>query len=39
VDRIRDAYPEATYARMAEVKRKYDPDNLFQFNQNISPKS
>jgi FAD/FMN-containing dehydrogenase len=37
-DRIRDAYPETTYAHMAEVKQKYDPDNLFRFNQNIAPK-
>jgi hypothetical protein len=35
--RIREAYPEATYKRLAEVKRKYDPDNLFQQNQNIVP--
>jgi len=35
--RIRDAYPEATYARLAEVKRAYDPDNLFRFNQNVPP--
>jgi FAD/FMN-containing dehydrogenase len=34
-DRVRDAYPSATYARLAEVKRKYDPTNLFRFNQNI----
>jgi FAD/FMN-containing dehydrogenase len=36
-DRVRDAYPAATYARLAEIKRKYDPENLFRFNQNISP--
>ena len=35
--RIREAYPEATYARLAEVKRTYDPHNLFRFNQNILP--
>jgi hypothetical protein len=38
-ERIRDAYPATTYARLAEVKQKYDPDNLFRFNQNISPKA
>ena len=25
------------YGRLAELKRKYDPDNFFQFNQNILP--
>jgi FAD/FMN-containing dehydrogenase len=27
----------ANYGRLAELKRKYDPDNFFQFNQNILP--
>jgi FAD/FMN-containing dehydrogenase len=38
-DRIREAYPEATYRRLADVKRRYDPTNLFRRNQNIAPAS
>ena len=35
--RIVDAYPAATYARLADVKRRYDPTNLFKLNQNVKP--
>jgi len=35
--RIRAAYPGGTYERLAEIKRRYDPDNLFRLNQNIPP--
>jgi hypothetical protein len=27
----------ANYARLIEIKRKYDPDNLLRLNQNINP--
>jgi len=36
-DRVRDAYPEETWRRLAEVKARYDPTNLFRLNQNIAP--
>jgi FAD/FMN-containing dehydrogenase len=34
---VRQAYPGATWDRLVEVKRRYDPDNLFRLNQNIPP--
>jgi FAD/FMN-containing dehydrogenase len=37
VARVHEAYPEATYRRLAEIKRRYDPTNLFRVNQNIAP--
>jgi FAD/FMN-containing dehydrogenase len=35
-DRVRANY-KGNYDRLVEVKRKYDPDNLFHLNQNITP--
>ena len=35
--RVRAAYPGATWERLVEVKRRYDPTNLFHLNQNIPP--
>jgi FAD/FMN-containing dehydrogenase len=34
-ERVRAAYPGATWERLAAVKAKYDPDNVFRLNQNI----
>ena len=34
---VRRAYPGPTWDRLIEVKRRYDPDNLFRLNQNIPP--
>jgi FAD/FMN-containing dehydrogenase len=36
-DRIRAAYPGATWDRLRQVKARYDPDNLFRLNQNVPP--
>ncbi len=35
-DRIRAAFGSARFDRLAAVKRRYDPDNAFRFNQNIT---
>jgi FAD/FMN-containing dehydrogenase len=35
--RVREAYGDETYRRLAEVKAKYDPDNAFHHNKNIQP--
>jgi FAD/FMN-containing dehydrogenase len=33
--RVHQAYPRATWDRLAAIKRRYDPTNLFRRNQNI----
>jgi FAD/FMN-containing dehydrogenase len=35
--RVRDAYPDGTWDRLVEIKRRYDPTNLFRLNQNVPP--
>lgn len=35
--RVRDAYPGATWERLAAIKARYDPANLFRVNHNIPP--
>jgi FAD/FMN-containing dehydrogenase len=37
VERIHAAYPGATWDRLAAIKTRYDPTNLFHRNQNIPP--
>ena len=34
---VRDAFGAEIYARLQQIKRTYDPDNVFQMNQNILP--
>jgi FAD/FMN-containing dehydrogenase len=34
-DRILEAYPEQTWRRLLDVKKRYDPDNAFRMNHNI----
>jgi FAD/FMN-containing dehydrogenase len=36
-ERVRAAYGEEHYSRLATLKRKYDPDNILRNNQNIKP--
>jgi Berberine and berberine like len=37
-DRVRAAY-RGNYDRLAEIKHRYDPQNLFRVNQNIAPRA
>ncbi len=36
-DRVKDAYTTETWDRLVQVKKIYDPTNLFRMNQNIKP--
>jgi FAD/FMN-containing dehydrogenase len=35
--RVHEAYPGTTWDRLAAIKARYDPANLFRYNQNIPP--
>jgi FAD/FMN-containing dehydrogenase len=36
IERVKATYRD-NYDRLAEIKRKYDPNNFFRINQNITP--
>jgi FAD/FMN-containing dehydrogenase len=36
-DRIRAAFGDEKYRRLARIKRDFDPSNVFRGNQNIEP--
>jgi FAD/FMN-containing dehydrogenase len=36
LDRVKATYRD-NYERLLDIKRKYDPNNFFRINQNISP--
>ena len=36
-ERLDDAYPGPTMRRLRELKSRFDPDNVFRDNFNISP--
>jgi FAD/FMN-containing dehydrogenase len=36
-ERARAAYPGSTWHRLAAIKARYDPGNVFRLNQNIPP--
>src|SRR2546423_5192887 len=39
IEGARVAYPDATWERLAAIKQRYDPTNLFRLNQNVPPAS
>jgi hypothetical protein len=36
-DDVHTAYGDARFNRLASIKARYDPGNLFRFNHNITP--
>jgi FAD/FMN-containing dehydrogenase len=38
-DRVRAAYPAETWNRLVDIKRRYDPENVFRVNHNINPEA
>jgi len=36
-EKVKAAYPPEVYARLQQVKDRFDPQNLFRYNQNVQP--
>jgi hypothetical protein len=36
---LASAYPADTWARLRQIKKRYDPENMFRLNQNIPPEA
>jgi FAD/FMN-containing dehydrogenase len=36
-ERVRSAFTAGNWDRLREIKRRYDPENLFRLNKNIPP--
>ena len=36
-ERVRLAYGDSKFDRLRQIKKRYDPENVFRFNQNILP--
>ena len=36
-ERVREVYGAATFERLVDLKRRWDPDNVFHLNANIAP--
>ncbi len=36
-DRVKSLYGDSRYKRLVELKKKYDPENIFRMNANINP--
>jgi FAD/FMN-containing dehydrogenase len=38
-ERVHDAYPAGTWERLARIKARFDPENVFRRNQNVPPRA